>query len=199
MSTAPDLRRCRAPSCSATCRPDAAADSPRQFYCKAHWNHLRDHLLAVGDRLYPLARSLYVGRSNYPERRLIEHWHRSGREQLALLYWSGERAEIEFLESWLISHYGQRRKGVNLAHDSGGRWTGLWNCVYLSWTWKNGANPPPDLRGQPVRELDDGRRLVPARNPWPGPATYLAAAMAQEVAASELQRLKANRSARRAR
>lgn len=145
------------------------------------------------DSIYRQARTVYVGRSNYPERRLLEHWSLRQRPRLCVLTWTSEWAEAAFLERWLIRRIQRLPKGSNADTASSGRWEGAWNCVYLSWEQKTGEDASLLPSSSVVRGLDDGARLAPIREPWPGRAVHLVAGLPTDEAAEVVRALQVRR------
>ena len=184
-------RLCRGPGCGKLLSAAASNRGPRRFYCSTHWNELKAYLLAAVDQIYPEARTLYLGRSNYPERRLLEHRVRRDRPQMAILHWTSDWAEIAFLEEWLIGHYQSARKSVNKVKESAGKWRGPWNCLYLSWAWKNEASRLPS---SDVEFLNDGLRIAPDTT-WPGTTQLISCRLEVDEARAALEHLSACRAA----
>jgi hypothetical protein len=150
-------RICRAPDgCDVALRDE-------QFYCRTHFDELLRGLVTNIERFYGRARDIYIGRSHYPEKRLLQHRSKKDLDHLAVLHWAGDRAEIEELETSLIRAFRERLKTLNRIGDSDGRWSGHWYCVYVAWAEKERAGAWPWTRRTPVRHLDYGHRLAPDR------------------------------------
>jgi len=174
--------RCRAGSCAAPLRGTA------HFYCPSHWRHLLETLDATICQLYREAREIYVGRSNDPERRLLEHLVEYERDHLAVLHWSSDQAEIEKLETELIELTSRYSKQANLEGASRGSWRGQWNCVYVAWCWKNSSRGLPGLRFRKVDGLYHPR-LVPDCTRFPKEPDFLRATVSPGQAARILEEL----------
>lgn len=151
---------CRATNCGASLR------GVGHFYCPGHWEQL---LAALGETI---------------ERNFVE-WDR---DHLVVLHWSSDRAEIERLESELIRQASYSRKLENEDAESWGRWSGHWNCVYASWTWRNGSM---DLSRAGFRRVDGlyHPRLAPDCSRFPKNPDYLKAAVSADRAARILDDL----------
>lgn len=113
----------------------------------------QSRLAADVDTLYHGARAVYVGRTNHPQRRLLEHaLEPAGHTHLSVLWWSEDWRAVAAMERALVTHLVGRGKGSNIDRESDGKWRAAWNCIYVLWTPKNGAR----LVG-PVQSVD---RLV---------------------------------------
>ncbi len=150
-------RFCRARGCTSEIR-DA------HFYCGRDWRNLGEQLVTAVENVYPDAARIYLGRTNYPERRLLEHRVKFGLKRLAVLHWAGCKDEIAEVEEWLIASFKGERKLENTSDASEGGWYGHWNCVYVAWRPKEGAARWPGTAFERVSELDLGHRLVPDRS-----------------------------------
>lgn len=137
---------CRVFPCAAPCF-DATS------WCQLHWNEFTDRLVSsISDIAKGESQRIYVGRTNYPERRLLEHFTRDrehkdekrkypdrARDYLAVLHWSGSWREIDKLERCLIERT-RRPKQMNKDPHSKGDWYGNWCCVYVSWAFQERAS-----------------------------------------------------------
>ena len=177
--------RCRASSCATPLRAG-------HFYCPPHWDDLLNNLGETIGRINRDARCIYIGRSSDPERRLLQHFVQCDRDHLAVLHWSSDLAEIERLESELIKGASYSRKLENEDAESCGSFWGHWNCVYASWTWKNGAE---DLSRTGFRRVDGlyHPRLLPDCSTFPKRPDYLKAAVSAERAERILDELQETR------
>jgi hypothetical protein len=130
-------------------------DAVERVHCNACLAAIVAALARRIDEIDPLARQLYIGRTNYPERRLLEHY-REGRDHLAVLHWSPSWRECAQIEEQLIAEFRARGKVKleNEAEDSSGKWSGPWNCIYLSWEAnKKSAGAPRLSAGELVEHL----------------------------------------------
>jgi len=151
-------------------------------------------------QLTPLARrasKLYVGRTNYPERRLLQHLVKRGTDRMAVLHWAADWDVVARIETHLIEFAGKwEGKIKNASVDSTGRWSGAWNCVYLVWEDKasvsNGSKPFSSFR-----ELDATTRICPGHHLAQEGPVLLRAATSPTNALQHLEtlgwRLKTNR------
>lgn len=132
-----------------------------KFRCSAHNDSLLEGLTATANLVGDQARRTYVGRTSSPERRLLEHFVDTNgeRDHLLVLHWSCHRPEIEYLEPELIERC-FRDKAENKTDGPDGNWWGDWNCLYLSFGWKNAARQPAFALRTVVTGLD-GPRVAP--------------------------------------
>lgn len=114
-------------------------------YCEGHWKEVIEHLVAATEYIGDGAASLYIGRTNYPERRLLEHVVERGHDRLAVLHWSAHRDEIREVEEALIAYVKRKfpKKGTNMGDQSSGRKSGPWYAIYISWREKTRTEPVP--------------------------------------------------------
>lgn len=82
------------------------------------------------------SRRMYLGRTNAPERRLLQHRVEKGLNKLFSLYWTDTPSEIAYVEKTLLARYGNRNKLENIAEDARGAWGRGPHAVYISWVWK---------------------------------------------------------------
>ncbi len=133
-----------------------ASSPPSQVYCDVHWKHLDTHLGELTAWIGRGAASLYVGRTNYPERRLLTHFADKDHDRFAILHWTAHRYEIEAIEKSLIEVVKTKfsKKGKNKSSDSEGKRSGPWNAVYVSWR-EMAKSPPIPTLWREVRNLDE--------------------------------------------
>lgn len=159
------MSRAYAPICREQ-RCKAPIPRGADFYCEKHATKLVDHLNEWISGIMDVAQAVYLGRTNHPERRLLEHHHAEGRDHLAVLHWASDWAEAAAVEELVIREFRHKAKLKNISPDADGRFSGAWNCVYVSWTWKASLVPP--RRGAtPVSGLCWRKRL------WPDPSLPL--------------------------
>lgn len=154
----PDV--CRGNGCSA-----AAHEGGR---CERHWEELLDVTMKRAVRPYEDASSFYVGRTNFPEARLLEHFLKTDGDlrRMAVLHWSACQKETAALEIRLIKRFEpgtNRLKGRNADPGSGGGFSGSWNCVYVAWVprARDRSIKPNEFRE--VSSLDANVRMWPER------------------------------------
>ena len=176
-------RACRAPE---GCNASVGASD---FYCRRDFRQLEAGLLGTLDEIYREAADVYIGRTHYPEQRLLYHRRDHDRDHLAVLHWAGDRAEIAHLEVHLIKAAAGRLKGKNVSDTSDGKWAGHWNCLYVAWTWKARAKPLAGARFTDVSSLDLGRRLLPERPKLVKAPDYLRTRLSADGAARLLARV----------
>ena len=87
-------------------------------------------------------RSIYIGRTNCPERRLMEHCKKKKNFQMILLHWTPDWSEVMAMEECLIELTRENRKLENKSGDSMamGEMYGTWQCLYLRVEWKHDAD-----------------------------------------------------------
>lgn len=119
---------------SPTCRGDGCLDAATVGgRCETHWDFLLREIIARAKRPYRDACTFYVGRTNFPSARLLEHFVSSDGELtcMAVFHWSACTSETAELETRLIAHFLEgRRKSVNKVAESAGTFSSSWNCVY---------------------------------------------------------------------
>lgn len=91
------------------------------------------------DEVLKLAGRAYVGRTNFPERRLLEHMAGAGRNKLFAVHWTDDRDEVAEMETSLIGRYQHLYKVENEALDARGRFGVPPYAVYVSWVWRTGV------------------------------------------------------------
>ena len=142
-------RRCQKPV------PRGAA-----FYCPDHTKELIEHLNTWIEDIMDVAQKVYLGRTNHPERRLLEHHHKEGRDYLAVFHWASDWAEADSIERLVISRFSHKAKLQNVSSDADGRHNGAWNCIYASWAWKASIKPLQRI-ATPVETLCWRKRVWP--------------------------------------
>jgi hypothetical protein len=165
----------------------AAAGEAVDLPCAVCLGRIRTGLLGYIDEIDAVAHQLYIGRSNYPERRLLEHFSspdkiRHGEtwasevapNRLSVLHWSASWQEVADLEKSLIAEY-QRRgklKLLNADAESWGRWDGAWNCLYVLWAGKRSVKSDTLPRAKTVEHLQ-WASIQPDRAQWRIPPQHL--------------------------
>ncbi|HEU4578246.1 MAG TPA: GIY-YIG nuclease family protein [Polyangiaceae bacterium] len=103
------------------------------FYCESCGPKLRARLERdVGQLRSMAADGVYVGRTAFPERRLLEHLRKDHRDRLSILHWAASLEEAEAFERQIhdfvkdLSRQEQPR--------AGGRFSRCHHAIYLSWT-----------------------------------------------------------------
>lgn len=120
--------------------------------CRTHLTALSEDIDEVVEADYRMARGVYIGRTCFPERRLLEHTVEKGLTVLRVLYWCDLPQEAKDLESALLERFEGMRKVLNKSTLSDGRMkTNTLNAVYAAWTPKNGATKP---KGRKVMSID---------------------------------------------
>ncbi len=118
-----NMALCRNPSCKKKHRGE--------FFCCDCMAALESYVDDLIDEITPESREFYIGRTNYPERRLLEHALFFGRTKLTVLHWAAEWDEIDYLESLFIERH-QGRKSKNQTDEATGKKSGSFNaCTSL--------------------------------------------------------------------
>jgi hypothetical protein len=170
--------QCRHPKCEKMVGPRG------WFYCSDHEDAFNDHVFTIADPLAKSSSEFYVGRSSYPERRLLEHLVRFELDRMVILHWAADRRECDTLEEWLIRELEHHSKARNESAISYGRHTSPWNCVYIAFALKKGKMLPGDFI--PVRDLQVKNRQWPIRG-FPISPVYLHADVTSSRASSILE------------
>lgn len=131
------------------------------------------------------ASGVYVGRSAYPERRLLQHLQKDGRERLSILHWASSLEEAETFETEI--HRIVRDISDQHQPRTGGRFSRCHHAIYVSWT-ASYAFPASQLGHHAV-----SRNLMGARQ-WPAPPSrfetvHLLCAMSPDEARRSLAAL----------
>jgi hypothetical protein len=117
------------------------------------------------DEVLGLSRELYVGRTCFPERRLLEHFHNTGRPYLGIIEWVCGKNEAKVKELELITKIGLRTVKIKNDPDddeSRGKISSHWNCIFISFSLKNSA--PRISIDRSVKEIRNDMRLWPDTN-----------------------------------
>lgn len=105
----------------------------RVYYCESCrallWKRIERDVSEVGGRA---AQGVYVGRTAYPERRLLEHLQKDGRDRLSILHWAASLEEAEDFERWILRLVKDRSDQGD--PRAGGRFARCHHAIYLSWT-----------------------------------------------------------------
>jgi len=130
------------------------------FYCRTCWPPLWDRIERDLTRIIEVSASTpYVGRTAFPERRLLQHLSESGRERLSIVHWADSLEEAEDFEQRISQRVRPR------SDDGGrsGRFSRGHHAVYLSWR---------QLRSPSCGQLDANVevRELPGLRCWPTPA-----------------------------
>lgn len=133
-----------------------ASGAQSSVYCDRHWADLINQLKEVTSFIGDGASSVYVGRTNYPERRMLEHLRERNHDRLAVLHWTANRHEMKDVEEALIAHVKKTYplKGDNRDDESSGGKSGPWYAIYVSWREKAKAREIP-VRWRVVTHLDE--------------------------------------------
>lgn len=146
---------CSEPGCK-------ASPSGNAFRCD---NHAETLLASVAESLaivLTAASAIYLGRSSFPERRLLEHRARKGLDHMVVLHWCASHDEVAWLEEEFIAACRKYARLRNISGESEGRFTSPWNALYVTFTTKHGHRM--DHRSwSKVAELHPSRRLWPDR------------------------------------
>lgn len=97
-------------------------------------------LFQIVKEIKPKCRSMYIGRTNCPERRLMEHCMKKSDYHMILLHWTADWSEVMAMEECLIARSAKFAKLENEIGDSSGNIYGNWQCLYLRVQWMKGAS-----------------------------------------------------------
>lgn len=157
MKQSSDLHTCMTHDCDSK----ASDDFMRCIACSGR---IKKDALAIVQGIRRQADAVYVGRSNYPERRLLEHFTGRSvskklrgaavlRDRLTVLHWTGSWREAAMVEEYLIRQSPAATGLPDLLNsdaESWGSFSGPWNCVYVSWAAGAAHNVPS---ATPVQHL----------------------------------------------
>lgn len=93
----------------------------------------------------------YIGRTNHPERRLIEHMALDGRNKLFTLHWASDVDDIAVLERTMLARFADKLE--NAAQDARGRRGTGPNALYISWVWARGLRNTTTVNGVAPRAI----------------------------------------------
>ena len=146
---------CRHPECYKVIGPKG------WYYCREHESDLDTHLLHVVTPIVKASKTFYIGRTSYPERRLLEHLNKYELDQMVILHWAGDWDESDTLEEWLIEEFKRFSRCLNDSDCSHGKHSSPWNCVYIAYTLKSSDAlcQKPNL----ITDLDTGKRQWPIK------------------------------------
>lgn len=181
-----DSETCRYRNCLASVASD------HRVHCSVHWEALTKSLWRSVVTIGREAKALYVGRSCYPARRLLEHRQEKGLKNLAVLYWASDWNEIDLVEEEIIRRSCEKWDGKlhNISSDSAGRHSGAWNALYVAWSRKRGGKRIPSEHI--VGALHHSERLWPFEESSKAPPVVLSTSVSKDQA---LQLLGARRTA----
>jgi hypothetical protein len=106
------------------------------------------------------AEGVYVGRSAFPERRLLEHLEKKGLDRLSVLHWAGSLEEAESFERRI---HGEVKDLTNQEPPRAeGQFARCHHAIYLSWTAKSAFPANQLVHHALITELMGARQ-------WPAP------------------------------
>ena len=160
--------RCRHPKCDQHVRPNG------RTWCKKHWRVLLDAFTSVAKAVKKDAPELYIGRTHWPERRLVSHRYKKGYDHMCVLHWASDREEAVKLEADLIKTLHECLFRTRTSKSGpGGPLVGEWHALYLAWESRGRGQLPTTFEKQEVVTLDYGNRLLPATTLGRGTAHVL--------------------------
>lgn len=172
-----------------TCKsPPCLEVVERGFYCADCYHQLWDRIQRDAHIVDGEAAETYVGRTAFPERRLLEQLHQREFPYLSILHWTNGLQEADHFEEKLIRDLRRGRKLVNADDRADGKYTGHFHAIYVAWLPKRGASPKTRL---PIREVD---AFDAGRYAWPSPppnfeTVHLHSSMRSELAKGAVARL----------
>jgi len=140
------------------------------------WSRINAWLADIGQR----SKRMYIGRTNFPERRLLQHRRDKGLNKLFALHWAKTAAAIAKVEEELIQRHAHLERLENAAMDSRGGWGDGQQGVYIAWVWKQNFGTHDVLGLTPVEWT-----VLPSS---PGRSRYLYCPLSPEEAALALSR-----------
>lgn len=147
-----------------TCRDCAASlHYTDRFYCATCSPPIWDRIARNVARIEKMATDPYVGRTVFPERRILQHLIENGRDRLSVLHWADSLEEAELFEKDIFKLV--QNNSSQAAPRTGGGFSRGHQAIYLSWRLNGGSPqgaPPCD---ELLIETLPGRRL------WPVPAS----------------------------
>lgn len=117
----------------------------------------------TGREILELSKRAYIGRTNFPERRLLQHMASAGRNKLFSVCWCDSDSEAVTVEESLLAEFGDLLKVENAALDSRGRWGEPPHAVYVSWVWRVGVPQETNISGLSAKLVDEVP-LLPGRS-----------------------------------
>jgi hypothetical protein len=158
-----ELESCRYLDCKNKPRPDL-------FYCPSCWKILFARIQQDLATVNKQAHHIYIGRSNFPEERLLYHRRDYGETRLSVLHWASSQAEAAKLETVLIDYASEFGKSVEQDVTSFGSWKGHFHSIYVLWEPKNSSSwdtsqdhALPVVGAGSTLSLDEGARIFPRR------------------------------------
>jgi hypothetical protein len=135
--------------------------------------------------IHDIAHEIYVGRTAFPERRLLQHLDSDGRDWLSILHWADSLEDAETMEQWVLERVRNSPKLAQQQLRRGGKFSRSFHAIYVSWT-RDVLRQEPDGPQFRVAELPGDRR-------WPSRAAefgveHLRSASSRAQAAAALRR-----------
>jgi hypothetical protein len=118
-----------------TCRTCAKATHDREvFYCgtcsPTLWGRIEKE---VGQIIAATARKPYVGRTAFPERRLLQHLVERQRDRLSILHWADSLEEAETFERGIFELVRQGAETDQKEPRMQGKFSRGHHAIYVSW------------------------------------------------------------------
>ncbi len=155
-----------------------------QMFCKHHDDDVFSRAYAAIRDVLSVGSAIYIGRTGFPERRLLEH-ALAERDHLLLLHWAASWPEAEEFETRLIESCSHLNRIENETTESAGRFTSPWNAIYVSFRLKHRVHALPGT--QEVTRLHWRLRTWPTQT-LPCPVVLLRTPLDHESSAAELER-----------
>lgn len=133
------------------------------MFCKVHGQEIAETMARRVEDALDVASTLYLGRTGFPERRLLEHQAAHGRDHLVVIHWAASWPEAEHFEELIIDRFRKFTRLQNIDDASSGRHGSPWNALYLSFALKQSVARLPAALD--VSDLHWRHRL------WPNPQT----------------------------
>jgi hypothetical protein len=134
------------------------------FYCETCSAVLLERIERDATRIADAAVALYVGRTAFPERRLLEHLFDSRRDRLSILHWADSLEEAEVFERSIFKLVGNTGKTDQDEPRMRGRFSRGHHAIYISW---NSRSAPVGAE----QRLEPFVTTLPGQRRWPVPTS----------------------------
>ena len=115
-------------------------------FCTEHADNIFSQMLWQVQDVLDIASKVYFGRTAFPERRLLEHCAKSGRDHLLIVHWTANWPEAKEFEEVLIREFKEDAKIKRIENESlesEGKFASPWNAIYISFALKQSVPCAP--------------------------------------------------------